>query len=151
MTGVIWEQVMSLPFLAERCRTKDLLWGEAVLTPVSCDWLEEGQRMMKYSSVEIDSTADKTLIRFEMKLVEHVEMWNMRRVLHLPMSVEMQVLDAEPETLQVLLYKLLWIGILHFGRLSYDVRFRVQYIETHSRVSQCIGLRRYLCLRFCEL
>lgn len=30
--------------------------------------------MMKYSSVEIDSTADKTLIRFEMKLVEHVEM-----------------------------------------------------------------------------
>lgn len=49
----------------------------------------------------------------------------MRRVLHLPMSVEMQVLDAEPETLQVLLYKLLWIGILHFGRLSYDVRFRV--------------------------
>ena len=34
---------------------------------------KDGQSMMKYSSVEIDSTADKTLIRFEMKLVEHVD------------------------------------------------------------------------------
>ena len=93
-----------------------------------------GWRWTKYRSVELETAADKTLVRFEMKLVEICgTCGDVKHETRIELAHK-QCWDAGTRRWTrsiagAALQRLLWIGILHFGRLmTFDLE-NLEYIE----------------------